>query len=83
MKINRISKESKMKRKLFAVIGILAMLLGLTWGYNFAAAPASLLENCTPAAGVVIQPPYSNNYVACASGLNGDSRRHRWDHLQV
>ena len=69
MKINRSSHESKMKRKLLAVIGILAMLLGLTWGYNLAAAPASLLDNCTPAAGVVIQPPYSSNYVACASGV--------------
>ena len=69
MKINRISKESKMKRKLFAAFGILAMLLGLTWGYNFAAAPLSLPDSCTPATGVVIQPPYSSNYVACASGV--------------
>jgi hypothetical protein len=69
MKINRISKESKMKRKLLAVIGILAMLLGLTWGYNFAAAPLSSLDACTPADGIVIQPPYSSNYVACASGV--------------
>jgi|GEM_PF-1364000 len=29
---------------------------------------ASLLDNCTPAAGVVIQPPYSSDYVACALG---------------
>jgi len=57
-----------MKRKLLAVIGILAMLLGLSAGANFAAAPASLPDNCTPAAGVTIHPPYSSSYVACALG---------------
>ncbi len=29
---------------------------------------ASLLEDCAPATGVVIQPPYTSGYVACALG---------------
>jgi Tol biopolymer transport system component len=40
-KINRFSKERNMKRRLLAVIGILALLLGLLPGSVFAAAPAS------------------------------------------
>jgi hypothetical protein len=68
MKIIQSSKESTMKRKLFAVIGILAMLVCLLSAPVFSASPASLPDNCTPAAGVVIQPLYSNGYVACALG---------------
>jgi hypothetical protein len=41
MKINHSSKKDNMKRKLLAVIGIFAMLLGQLPGSVFAAAPAS------------------------------------------
>jgi pimeloyl-ACP methyl ester carboxylesterase len=66
-------KQQTFGKSLFAaivlvLISIMAIGSAAMVPTSSAGSSASLLDNCTPAAGVVIQPPYSSGYVACALG---------------
>ncbi len=70
--------ETNMKQKIYAksliMVLVLVIVNTMTIGASGkvpalpAGSTASLLEDCTPATGVVIQPIYASGYVACALG---------------